>query len=288
MPSSMRPPSRPSRSRNAERRRRVTGDSALATLWRHRWLWLGFVRRDITSRYLGSVGGMAWALLHPLALLAIYALVFQAVFKVRFAELDQFPFVVFVATVLWPWMAFQEGLMRGTQAVVQHAALVKKVPFPHELLVYAAVTATFAVQLLGYTLVCVLLALMGQALHWTSLGWVLCWLVLLYVFTLALALGLATVQVFLRDVEQVLSQVLMVLFYATPILYPLTLAPAWLQDIMRWNPLMQILDALRQALLFGLGSSALKVGVMAVAVLCLFWMTRRLFRRMSPYFEDMV
>jgi len=129
---------------------------------------------------------------------------------------------------------------------------------------------------------------MGQALHWASLGWVLCWLVLLYVLTLAFALGLATVQVFLRDVEQVLSQVLMVLFYATPILYPLTLAPAWLQDIMRWNPLMQILDALRQALLFGLGSSALKVGVMAVAVLCLFWMTRRLFRRMSPYFEDMV
>ena len=52
----------------------MTGDSAAATLWRHRWLWLGFVRRDITSRYLGSVGGMAWALLHPLALLAILRL----------------------------------------------------------------------------------------------------------------------------------------------------------------------------------------------------------------------
>ena len=46
----------------------MTGDSALATVWRHRWLWLGFVRRDITSRYLGSVGGMAWALMLPLSL----------------------------------------------------------------------------------------------------------------------------------------------------------------------------------------------------------------------------
>lgn len=264
------------------------GESAAATVWRHRWLWLGFVRREVTSRYLGSVGGMAWALLHPLALLAIYALVFQAVFKVRFAELDQFPFVVFVATVLWPWMAFQEGLMRGTQAVVQHAALVKKVPFPHELLVYAAVTATFVVQLAGYALVCALLALMGHALHWAALGWVVCWLLLLYVLTLALALGLATVQVFLRDVEQVLSQVLMVLFYATPILYPLSLVPAWLQDIMRWNPLMQVLDSVRQALLFGLGSSGLKMATMAVAVALVFWLARKLFRRMSPYFEDMV
>lgn len=266
----------------------MTGDSAAATLWRHRWLWLGFVRREITSRYLGSVGGMAWALLHPLALLAIYALVFQAVFKVRFAELDQFPFVVFVATVLWPWMAFQEGLMRGTQAVVQHAALVKKVPFPHELLVYAAVTATFVVQFMGYALVCVVLALMGNDLHGSALGWVLGWLLLLYVFTLALALGLATVQVFLRDVEQVLSQVLMVLFYATPILYPLSLVPPWLQDVMRWNPLMQVLDSLRQAWLFGLGGSVLKIGFMALAVACLFWLARKLFRRMSPYFEDMV
>ncbi len=266
----------------------MTGDSAAATLWRHRWLWLGFVRREITSRYLGSVGGMAWALLHPLALLAIYALVFQAVFKVRFAELDQFPFVVFVATVLWPWMAFQEGLMRGTQAVVQHAALVKKVPFPHELLVYAAVTATFVVHFVGYALVCAVLALMGSDLHGSALGWVLAWLLLLYVFTLALALGLATVQVFLRDVEQVLSQVLMVLFYATPILYPLSLVPPWLQDVMRWNPLMQVLDSVRQAWLFGLGGGVLKIGLMALAVACLFWLARKLFRRMSPYFEDMV
>lgn len=266
----------------------MTGDSAAATLWRHRWLWLGFVRREISSRYLGSVGGMAWALLHPLALLAIYALVFQAVFKVRFAELERFPFVVFVATVLWPWMAFQEGLLRGTQAVVQHAALVKKVPFPHELLVYAAVSATFVVQLVGYALVCVLLALMGHALHWSALGWVLGWLLLLYALTLALALALATVQVFLRDVEQVLSQVLMVLFYATPILYPLSLAPGWLQDIMRWNPLMQVLDAVRQALLFGQTSSVLKMALLALAVALLFWLARKLFRRMSPYFEDMV
>lgn len=263
-------------------------DSTAAVLWRHRWLWLGFVRREITNRYLGSVGGMAWALLHPLALLAIYALVFQAVFKVRFAELEQFPFVVFVASVLWPWMAFQEGLLRGTQAVVQHAALVKKVPFPHELLVSAAVAASFVVQMVGYLFVCILLAALGHGLHVQAIGWVLAGLVLLFVLTLALALVLATVQVFLRDVEQVLSQVLMVLFYATPILYPLTLVPEWLQTLMRWNPLMQLLDGIRQALLFGHGGSVLTMGSIAAIVLLLFGLARRLFLRMSPYFEDMV
>lgn len=266
----------------------MTGDSALATVWRHRWLWLGFVRRDITSRYLGSVGGMAWALMLPLSLLAIYALVFQAVFKVRFAELEHFPFVVFVASVLWPWMAFQEGLMRGTQAVVQHAALVKKVPFPHELLVYAAVTATFLVQLVGYALVLVVLALMGNHLHGSALGWMLAALLLLYGLTLGLALALATLQVFMRDVEQVLSQLLMVLFYATPILYPLSLVPGWLQDLMRWNPLMQLLDTMRQGLLFGQAPSMGKMVLMGVAVCGCFWLARKLFLRMSPYFEDMV
>lgn len=266
----------------------MTDDSAVATLWRHRWLWLGFVRREISSRYLGSVGGLAWALLHPMVLLGIYTLIFEAVFKVRFAELDQFPFVVFVAAVLWPWMAFQEGLIRGTQAVVQHAALVKKVPFPHELLVYSAVTASFVVQLAGYAVVCLLLTALGHALHWSALGWVVCWMLLLYLLTLGLALALATLQVFVRDVEQVLPQLLMVLFYATPILYPLSLAPAWLQHVMRWNPLLQLTEGIRQALLYGQGGSWLKIGLITMAILMVFWLGRRLFRRMSPFFEDMV
>lgn len=264
------------------------GDSAVATLWRHRWLWLGFVRREVASRYLGSVGGMVWALLHPMALLAIYALLFQAVFKVRFAELDHFPFVVFVASTLWPWMAFQEGVMRGTQAVVQNAALVKKVVFPHELLVYASVSATFVVQLVGYALVCGVLRLLGHGLQWQGLPVVGFWLLLLYLLTLSLALVLAALQVFLRDVEQVLSQGLMVLFYATPVLYPLSLAPDWLQRLMALNPLMHMLESIRLALLGGQWALTAKAGWLLLGTLALFWLARRFFQRLSPHFEDMV
>ena len=134
-------------------------NTAFAVAWRHRSLLAALVKRDFLNRYTGSVAGAAWALMHPLALLALYAVVFEAIFKVKVPNLslDQ-PYVLFIAVVLWPWMAFQESLSRGTTAVQNHGALVKKVAFDHELLVYSAVLTSFIVNILGYALVLLVLA----------------------------------------------------------------------------------------------------------------------------------
>ena len=90
-----------------------------------------------TTRYLGSVTGLAWALLHPLALLAVYHFVFTTVF--RAGSFDGKSFLLFVAVALWPWLAAQEGLQRATVSLAGYAGLIRKVAFPHELVVYASV-----------------------------------------------------------------------------------------------------------------------------------------------------
>src|ERR1700738_3064652 len=93
-------------------RREASADVSFA---RHRALFVNFFRRELFSRYLGSISGLAWALLHPLALLAVYHFVFTTVF--RAGSMDGKSFLLFVAVALWPWLAAQEALQRGTVSI---------------------------------------------------------------------------------------------------------------------------------------------------------------------------
>ena len=126
--------------------------------FRSRWLFLQFTSREMSNRFAGSVLGGLWAFVHPLALLLVYGLVFSAVFSVRLPAAAGSSYLVFVAVALWPWLAFQEAVIRGTSAVTANAALVKKVPFEHALLVFSAVSACFAIHLFGYLVVLAVLA----------------------------------------------------------------------------------------------------------------------------------
>lgn len=258
----------------------------LVLAWRQRALLRAFVAREISSRYAGSIGGMLWALVHPLVLLALYALVFGAIFRVRFPELEQHPFVIFVAAGLWPWLAFQESVQRGAQAVLNNTALVKRVAFEHELVVYAAVLATFLVHAGGFALVLLVLALMGYGIHLAALPWTLLILVLLMLFSAACALVLCAIQVFVRDVDHLLTHLMSLLFFATPILYPISLVPPWLRTAMEFNPMVHFVEPLRSGLLFGDYAVSWGEGLLWAASLPLLWLAALFFRRLSPHFED--
>lgn len=263
--------------------------SVVTVAWRHRPLLWSLIRRDLQNRYAGSLAGMGWALLQPLAMLAVYGVVFEYVFKVRTSLATQGqPYVLFVAAALWPWLAFQEGVSRGVQAIQSNAAIVKKVSFPLELLVLSSVTASFIVQLCGFVFVLTMLSLWGMQLQYSALPLVVLAMGVLYLFTIAMVYVLAALQVYLRDVEQVVAQVMSALFYLTPILYSTTAVPAWMKAAMQWNPLVHVIEPLREALL-GLGATqwnsmllTLAIGGVLVAA------ARRFFCRLARYFEDVL
>ncbi len=208
--------------------------SAAPQLARQRALFSNFFRRELFTRYLGSVSGMAWAFLHPLALLAVYHFVFTVVF--RAGPMNGKSFLLFVAVALWPWLAAQEALQRGTVSIAGYAGLIRKVAFPHELIVYASVTATLALQFVGYLVVLIVLALFGEPVHFEGLLLAVPLWVVIAVAVTGLALGLAALQVFIRDIEHILMPVLMILMYLTPILYPLSLVPARMRPWVAANP----------------------------------------------------
>ncbi|GAC1602817.1 MAG: ABC transporter permease [Ramlibacter sp.] len=249
-------------------------------------MFLQFTSREVSNRFAGSVLGGLWAFVHPLALLLVYGLVFSAVFSVKLPAAAGSSYLVFVAVTLWPWLAFQEAVIRGTSAVTANAALVKKVPFAHTVLVYSAVSACFAIHLLGYLVVLGILTLRGDTLHWEALPAVLLCLLILYVLATGVALLLSAVHVFVRDVEQGLAHFMALLFYLTPVLYGGAMVPEWLRSFMSVNPLAHVFESLRSALLTGhpqLNTDVLLAGLFAVAV---FMLGHSVFSRASPSFEE--
>jgi lipopolysaccharide transport system permease protein len=253
---------------------------------RNRALLANFFHRELRTRYLGSATGLAWALLHPLALLAVYHFVFTMVF--RAGGFQGKSFLLFVAVALWPWLAAQEGLQRATVSLAGYAGLIRKVAFPHELVIYASVAATLVLQFAGYMAVLVVLALFGEPVHFAGLlVAVPLWIVMAVAVT-GLALLLSALQVFIRDVEHVLMPTLMILMYLTPILYPLTLVPDSLRPWVAANPFSWLVERLRDCLLDGKLAPQPGDAVAVVAAVALFALGRWVFNRLSPHFEDFV
>jgi ABC-type polysaccharide/polyol phosphate export permease len=265
---------------------RASLEAAPAPAPRWGWLLASFVRREVLNRYAGSVSGLAWTLLHPLAQLAVFAYVFSHVFRIGVpAGYPGVDYVAFVAVALWPWVMFSESLQRAQGAIGANAGLIRKVAFPHRLLVFSAVLATCAIHLAGYVAVLLALRVAGEPIHIFRLPLALVLLVPYMLLATGIGAVLAALQTLLRDVEHVVQVVLLVLFYASPILYPASLVPESMQAWMRWNPLGWFSERLREVLLQG---SGLVPGDLVATLGCLAAFAAGLwfFERLSPHFED--
>lgn len=261
---------------------------AVASAGPRQWAWLlaSFTRREILNRYAGSVTGLAWSLLHPLAQLAILTVVFSKIFRVGVpAGYPGVSYVAFVAVAMWPWIMFSEGLTRAMGSVHANAGLIKKVAFPHALLVHATVLACCAVQGAGFLAVLIALKAYGEPIRLSGLPVALLLLVPYMLLATGLGALLAALHTLLRDVEHVVQVLITILFYASPILYPASIAPASMQAVLRYNPLAYFSERLREVLL-GSGGFVPADALVAIACLAVFAAGMWVFNRLSPSFED--
>lgn len=254
--------------------------------FRDRQLFVDLVQRQWTSGLTQSSVGWLWLILTPLLLLGVYAFVFGTIFQARAPEDLDVPFVAWLAVALWPWLAFSDGVLKGSEAIRNHSALIAKVAVPRVLLAASTQTASFVLQLTGYLIVLLALAVLGVELSLQSLPYVLLLLASLYLFSLGLALLLCAVQVFVRDLEQLLPTLFMFWFFLTPILYAPALLPPGMARWLNLNPMTWWMEEIRAALFAGKWLPDLIFFVLLAVALSTLWIGKLVFDRLSPHFED--
>jgi ABC-type polysaccharide/polyol phosphate export permease len=244
------------------------------------------VIRQVRQDYLENLTGFAWLILQPLIMLAVYAFVFTSIFKARIPEAGDIGFVPYLAIAFWPWTAFSEAILKANGSITANGALIGKVAFATEQIPLASVTATFLMHLAGYLAVLVVLQLMGTPIHWLYLVLVIPVFVLLWGFACAIALFASAIQVFVRDLAQILPPLVTFWFFTTPILYSPSYLPESVQGIAQFNPMAWFVARLREMLLFGEFKFDASSVIMLVFVVAFFWASLRFFRRFSGHFED--
>lgn len=220
-------------------------------LWNRRELIGSFTHRNIELRHRGSRLGALWALLNPLSMLALYFVVFGIFFNQRFAVLKdetQYDFSLAMFLGLALFHVFSETLSWAPGVITANPNFVKKVVFPLEVLPVAHMGATAF-----HLMVSLALVLVGSAFGTAGLSFHILWLPVLVVPLLLLALGvawiLAALGVFLRDIGQITAFVSTALLFATAVTFPPDKIPPEL-GFLRLNPLFQIIDLARRAVLW--------------------------------------
>ena len=247
-----------------------------------------FVRRELRNRYLGSISGGLWALLQPLAQLAIYGFVWAYVFKMRPPGDDASPgaIVPFLALGMWPWNAFAEAVTRSTTVIQDNAGLIGKVAVPRAVLVFSTVAASFLLHSFGFCAIMVALGLAGMSVHLLMLPVALLAFALLFLLALGFGFLFAAVQVFVRDLSQALAQIMPLWMFASPVLYAREQLPAAYRGWLSFNPFSFYPEYLR-ALMLGAGRVELAAPLTAVVVaLAVCALGYAVFRRLDPRFED--
>jgi ABC-type polysaccharide/polyol phosphate export permease len=225
-----------------------------AEVLRYRELFASLFRRDLRAKYKGSVLGLAWTLALPLALMLVYFVVFSVLWEAQATDFDRY--WLFLLCGLPPWAFFSGSLQSSARSMLENANLIRKVRFPRQL-VPLSVVATQVVAFAVMTIVVLVLSL-----------WVLddtrstAWLALpvgalIVLFAGGLALAVSSLNAVLRDVEFIVSALLLPWFFLTPILYPLDALPGaeghpWLVDLIHWgNPMTPAVESFRAPLFLG-------------------------------------
>jgi lipopolysaccharide transport system permease protein len=245
------------------------------------------VVRDWKIRYAGSWLGFLWALAQPLAQLVLFTFVFSTVMKVRDFGGGPAGFAGFLFCGLLPWMGVSEGLQRGAVAILESSFLVRKHRFPAALLVASVVLAALVQQAIATALFGAIASASGW-LVWPRLAWLPVFGLAQAVLTLGLALLLAAVQVYFRDVSQALGLGLMFWFYATPIVYPMQFVPARWREMLEWNPLA-VLVAGHRAIFLGTDlPPPAQIALLLLSAALIGGLGWLFFRRLEPGFSDEV
>lgn len=216
----------------------------LREIYRYREMIFSLVRKDLRTRYKGTVLGFLWTFMNPLLQLIVYSIVFSFVMRVQLTSYYMFMFVG-----LLPWIFFCTCLQGGATSVVSNADLIKKIYFPRIVLPISMVSAAFMNMIFSMIIMFLGLEVSGIGVS-NSLLYFPLLIILLYGLGLGFSFIFSALNVYFRDLEHILGILLMCLFYATPIIYPLELIPPKYLVWLKFNPMLHMIKAFQDVLYY--------------------------------------
>ncbi len=252
-------------------------------LIRSRELFRSLVMRDVMIRYKQTVLGVAWAVIQPLFQMVVFTVIFGRFVGVKTGD-DQIPYAMFVFAGLVPWTFFSNAVNAASLSLLTQQHMLSKIYFPR-LFVPAATAGAYLVDMLiSLALYAAMMPFFGVGPRWGLLA-VPFLVALTFAAALGISLALSAMTILFRDLRFVIPFGLQLLMYVSPVIYPLTVLPRWLQYVAALNPIFGIINAFRSSILGAPWEPAmLAISTLSTAVLLLFGIY--FFRRTERHFAD--
>lgn len=256
-------------------------------LMANRNLLKNLVLRDLKHRYVGSLGGFLWSVIHPLVLLVSYTFVFTVILRQRIGpQFGTDNFAVFLFCGILPWLLFQDTVMRNCSAITDNVPLITKTVIPAEILPISITISNLVHHLIGLAILLGFMMIF-YSVHISAL-WILLYMPMLLLFAQGLGWIAAGLHVFVRDTVQALQILLFLWFWFTPVLYSAELVPERFRILIRVNPMAVIVTGYRNSILHLNQPSTLQVATMLGISLLIFIAGAMLFRQAKPAFADVL
>ncbi len=245
-----------------------------------------FLKKDIKTKYAGSGLGLLWAFLLPLFQVLLFWFVFSIIMKARPYGSSQIPYIYFLLSSFFFWLAFAEGLGRSTFIIVENAEIVKKVSFPHVILPLTATLSSYIHNLIGFVIFIVFY------IATTTFHPLLFLIIPVLLFQIAFSAGLgmifSSLVPYMRDLSQVIGYVLQGMFFLSPVMYSIDSLPQKFRMIILLNPITYFATAYQNIIL--LQRPPAPSHVVIIISLAFFAMTAGffVFRKLKDGFADVL
>lgn len=236
----------------------------LQQTWHNRFFIITSIKMDFKARFSRSLLGSVWAILNPLVMVAIYAFILSQIMKAKLPGIESaYAYPIYLISGIIGWTLFTEVISRALMVFIDNAHYLKKLPFPRSNLIFI---------LLGACLINSLILILAAVLIFLSLDFIpnssLLWLIPLQTLTALFALGIGitcgVLNVFIRDIGQIVPIILQLLFWLTPIVYTINIIPEHLQYLLKLNPVFGVVDMYHSILAFKTAPSLQSLGQLTI------------------------
>ncbi len=260
----------------------------MITLYNFRGLIWNFVKRDIKSKYSGSLLGLYWSVINPIITLIVYFVVFGFFLKARLPGNDNiWDFALYFSAGFLPWIAFNDSVMRASRSIVDNKNYIKKVPFPSEIFPVYTILSELVNLLIGITIFITLYIIL-KGIPSVYLIFLPVGIFLQIIFTLSLSLIFSSITVYFRDIPQILGSLFMIWFWGTPIVYTVNVIPESINWIVYLNPAFYMIEIYRDILFYGRIPSPGALIPFIIFLIIILYISITIFKRIERGFSELL